>query len=309
MSRLAILCPGQGAQYPLMFELARQDEQARSLLQEWDLQQYLDLPLQEILADDKLIFQNTYAQPLIVAASLAAWSALKNKLPAPRLVMGYSVGELSAYAVAGSLSVNDALALATVRAKLMDNARAQTGAQHMLSVGGLAFGSLAETLQRHGLYVAIIVGDASFIIGGLTASIMQAIPDFHELGAETSLIPVEIASHTPLMQAAVPGFQKELEARVFGDPGIPVMSGIGAELTFRQDAAKTQLLRQLTETIRWADCMDSCAEQGITVALELGPGAALSSMLQKRHPGIACRSVRDFRSLAGLLAWVDRFYP
>jgi [acyl-carrier-protein] S-malonyltransferase len=52
--------------------------------------------------------------------------------------------------------------------------------------------------------------------------------------------------------------------------------------------------------------MDACAEAGITVALELGPGAALSRMLQARHPGIACRSVADFRSLEGIRGWLRR---
>ena len=52
--------------------------------------------------------------------------------------------------------------------------------------------------------------------------------------------------------------------------------------------------------------MDAAAEAGITVALELGPGAALARMLQARHPHIACRSVADFRSLDGIVAWLGR---
>jgi [acyl-carrier-protein] S-malonyltransferase len=66
------------------------------------------------------------------------------------------------------------------------------------------------------------------------------------------------------------------------------------------------LSRQIAEPIRWKDCMDACAEAGATVALELGPGAALSRMLQARHPGIACRAVSEFRSLGGVRAWLER---
>ena len=63
---------------------------------------------------------------------------------------------------------------------------------------------------------------------------------------------------------------------------------------------------QLAEPIRWKDCMDACSEFGATVALELGPGAALSRMLQARHPHIACRSVSEFRSLDGVRSWLNR---
>ncbi|MFL6707715.1 MAG: malonyl CoA-ACP transacylase, partial [Massilia sp.] len=80
-------------------------------------------------------------------------------------------------------------------------------------------------------------------------------------------------------------------------------SGVDAVTTL--DAADA-LSRQLAETIRWADCMDAAAEAGITVALELGPGAALSKMLQGRHGQIACRSVAEFRSLDGIIGWLER---
>jgi [acyl-carrier-protein] S-malonyltransferase len=85
-----------------------------------------------------------------------------------------------------------------------------------------------------------------------------------------------------------------------------VLSGITAEPITRADKAIAHLSRQIAETIVWKDCMDACAEAGVTVALELGPGAALSRMLQARHPQIACRSVADFRSLDGVRNWLVR---
>ena len=307
MPRLAILCPGQGAQNADMFELACQDTDTREQFEQWDLPQYLGMPLAQILASRELIFRNRYAQVLLVAAAMAAWSSARKFLPAPALVMGYSIGELSAYAIAGSLTADDALSLAATRAQLMDQARSLTPDQGMASVTGLAHESLAAVLQQYGLHVAIAVGESSFIVGGLAAAITAALPDITGRGGEVSAIPVEIASHTPLMQAAVTGFQQALEASAFQAPRMAVMSGVNAELILRQDAALTHLSRQLTETIRWSDCMDACVEQGVSVALELGPGAALSRMLQKRHPDVICRSLQDFRSLAGLQAWVDRY--
>ena len=80
----------------------------------------------------------------------------------------------------------------------------------------------------------------------------------------------------------------------------------GAVDVLRKARAVETLSRQLSETIVWSDCMDAAAEAGMTVALELGPGAALARMLQARHPHIACRSVADFRSLDGIVAWLGR---
>jgi [acyl-carrier-protein] S-malonyltransferase len=74
----------------------------------------------------------------------------------------------------------------------------------------------------------------------------------------------------------------------------------------RPEIAIDRLARQLASTIDWAACMDAASEARITVALELGPGAALSRMLRERHPHIACRSVADFHTLDGIVKWVTR---
>jgi [acyl-carrier-protein] S-malonyltransferase len=72
------------------------------------------------------------------------------------------------------------------------------------------------------------------------------------------------------------------------------------------DQAIAHLARQLAEPIMWMDCMDAFAEQGITAALELGPGSALSRMLAARHGHIECRSAADFRTLDGIKRWLER---
>jgi [acyl-carrier-protein] S-malonyltransferase len=101
-------------------------------------------------------------------------------------------------------------------------------------------------------------------------------------------------------------FADALDRAQFHLQTCPVLCGIGAEAVSGKARAIDTLSRQLRETIVWSDCMDAAAEAGITVALELGPGAALARMLQVRHPQIACRSVADFRSLDGIVSWLDR---
>jgi [acyl-carrier-protein] S-malonyltransferase len=296
MSRLLLLCPGQGGQHPGMFDLARADPGAAALLAE------LALPRRS----EAGLFDNRSAQPAIVAATVTMWEALRRHAPAPALVAGYSVGELSAYAVAGALDAKEAVRLAHQRAALMDAAAQATPGQCLAAVSGLPLTRLRQMLARAGFEVAIVTGDDSAIAGGLA----QALPALElavtAAGARLQRLPVTVASHTPLMAAAVAPFAALLDAASFQAQACPVLSGVGAERVSGKTDAVAALSRQLAQPIVWSECMDAAAEAGIDVALELGPGAALSRMLQARHPGIACRSVADFRSIDGIAAWLAR---
>ena len=299
--RLVILCPGQGAQHGAMFDMARTDPGACRLLDEW----FADSALAATL-DDAARFSNRVAQPSIVAATLATWAALGPSMPAPALVAGYSIGELSAYGVAGALDPVDAVKLALQRARLMDACLAEGAPQAMVALSGLPRVEVDALLARTGFHPAIVTGDDSLVAGGPSAQQEALAQAALATGGKPTILPVAVASHTPLMQGAVAPFAALLREARWRMPAFPVLSGISAEPV--HDAAKAieHLPRQIAEPILWRECMDALAEAGATVALELGPGAALSRMLQARHPEIACRSVSEFRSLDGVRSWLDR---
>lgn len=303
-SRLLILCPGQGGQHPAMYELARSDARAAALLDS------LALPT------DGDIFSNQRAQPAIVAAGLAMWEALRAHCPVPALVAGYSIGELTAYGVAGALDTSQALVLARRRAELMD--ACVRDLQAMVAINGLSARALAPMLTPHGFELAIETGEDSVIAGGPAAAapaLMQAVAN---AGGRTQHLPVAVASHTSAMADAVAPFAQALRGAEWQAGKAPVLGGIdaapvrvpralaGDEVGKKADDAIAHLSRQLAEPIRWMDCMDAMSEQGITAALELGPGGALSRMLSARHAHIECRSTADFRSLDGIKRWLER---
>lgn len=304
--RLAILCSGQGGQHAAMFDLPRSDPATAELLQQWLPDTALGQPLQQILADDALLFSNRLAQPLIVAATAAVWSALQPLLPPPALVAGYSVGEIAAYHVAGAISAPQAIRLATSRAALMDACLQLASPQILFAVSGIAVSTLAALLTPYRLYVAIETETDSCIAGGLARDMPVVAGEIERLGGRIRVLPVTVASHTPLMDDAVQPFAQQLRQQLSIDLPVPVLSGLSGQVLIKKEAAITVLSQQLAQTIHWSDCMDACAEQGITAALELGPGAALSRMLQARHPHIACRSVSEFRSLQGVRGWLQR---
>jgi len=295
-ARLLLLCPGQGDQHPDMFKLARTSATASALADR--LLNGADL--------DGDIYANRIAQPLIVAATLSMWEAIRDVAPPPALVAGYSIGELSAHGVAGAITPEQAVALAARRAQLMDDCQHAAPGQALLTITGLPLASASTLAATHGYHVSIETGEDTCIAGGPAAQAAQLQQAIEAVGARSKRLPVEVASHTSYMQSAVEPFAQALNATPFQPPQAPVLAGIDAAAVSDKARAVDTLSRQLSEKIRWLSCMDAAAEAGVTVALELGPGAALSRMLQNRHPHIATRSVADFRTLDGIRKWLER---
>jgi [acyl-carrier-protein] S-malonyltransferase len=295
-ARLLLLCPGQGDQHADMFYLARTSPAASVLADR----------LAVTLPADGDIFSNRVAQPLIVAATLCMWEAIRNFAPQPALLAGYSIGELSAHGVSGAIAPEQAVALAARRAQLMDGCQRASPGQALLTISGLPLTSASKLAAQHGYHVSIETGEDTCIAGGPAAQADPLQQAIEAAGARSKQLPVEVASHTRYMQSAVAPFADALRATAFQPMQAPVLAGVDAAPVSDKARAVETLSRQLAEKIRWLACMDAAAEAGITIALELGPGAALSRMLQNRHPQINTRSVADFRTLDGISKWLER---
>jgi [acyl-carrier-protein] S-malonyltransferase len=304
--RLAILCPGQGSQSAAMFDLLAGDPAAAARVDAWlrDAEGPVSQsPLKELLAHPSAMFDNRSAQPLVVAATLAVWTLLAERLPAPSLVAGYSVGEISAYAVAGALPLDQAVAIAAQRAAIMSEAAFRSGEQGMGAVSGIAFEAARDLVARAGCEAAIDTPGA-LIAGGLRENLDRLAKLAPQSGATYKPLPITVASHTSLLAAAVDPLRTLIQAHAVS-PTLPLLAGVTGAAVHDGLEAADLLARQTANTIRWTDCLDAMLEARIDVALELGPGNALSRMLRERHPQIACRSVADFRSVKGIVSWVE----
>jgi len=309
MSKFALLCPGQGGQDRHMFAFANSNLSVAALLDQFDSSQYFGMPLTALLASPTRMFENQFAQALIVAATLANWLTLREDLPPADMIAGYSVGEVSAHAISGELDVAQAVQLASVRANAMQACIEPHAAHAMLSVSGLPLALLQEICFSHHVHIAIVTGETNAIVAGLRDDILlaeEALQKMFFAPLHLSLLPVHIASHTPFMAHALPLLKQALDEVPFQAMTAPVLAGANAMKNANSAESKQSLLAQMTQTIRWHECMDALDEAGIDVVLELGPGSALSRMLQSRHPHIACRSVADFRSSSAVAEWVNR---
>lgn len=318
--RFALLCPGQGAQHPAMFDLAKSHVSTNEwLINEWlpnvantlganTSDQGDGISLAQILADPHKLFANQYAQVLIVAASLANWHALQAVLPTPSLVAGYSIGELTAHTVAGRFTMNDAIDLANTRAAAMQTCVDPHQPQGMLALhfmAGATVSSITPLLAAAGLHLAIVNADQRCLIGGHVADLERALPQLQTL-AHCTRLPVHIASHTLWMQAAQPILASALQQANWQTSMCPVLAGVDGSRVTTTAQSQQSLLAQLCAPVRWDLCMEQIAEAGIDYALELGPGNALSTMLNEHQPQIACRSVHDFRSVDGIARWLQQ---
>lgn len=300
---LGILCPGQGAQHPRMLAPLAGDAAAEAVLA--SAAAVLGRAPAEMLRerpDD--IFRNALAQPLLCAVELATWAALRTRLPTPRACAGYSVGELAAYACAGALDADELLRLAVRRAELMDLACAEPSG--LVAVRGLTQRPLAALCAAHGVTIAIVNDVDRCVVGGRRAELDAFTVAARAAGAALTPLSVSVASHTPLLQPAAEAFAATLAASGLRAPLLPVLAGLDGAPVYDRARAVDTLARQIAHTVDWAACLDGLVEAGCRVLLELGPGSGLARMARERHPELAVRAVDEFRSLDGVVAWVER---
>jgi [acyl-carrier-protein] S-malonyltransferase len=306
---IAILCSGQGAQDAAMFDLladapaaAPVFEAAKAVLGGADPR---DLVRQQSSA---AIHADRLGQILCCTQTLAAWAVIGELVARPVLVAGYSIGELGAWGVAGLFDAAALLGLAAQRATAMDEAT--TAPSGLAAVRGLTRARLEPICRAHGCFIAIINGPDQMLVGGTRAALAPLLQDCTAAGAErTTLLPVAVASHTPLLAAASDRFARVLDAAPTSaalPSGVRLLSGIDAAPVLDIAAGKAKLARQIQQTVDWAACMDACQAAGIGKVIELGPGSALCRIARDALPGVDAHSVFDFHALAGFVAWVKR---
>ncbi|MEO8935967.1 MAG: acyltransferase domain-containing protein [Burkholderiaceae bacterium] len=301
---LAVLCSGQGGQHAGMFDLVECDGSAGPLIARANECARFDVVAAVRTTQAPSMFDNAIAQPLICAYQGIVWSLLATAGVSTTYTAGYSVGELTSHAVAGRLSWTDTIALARERAAAMSTAAGPDDG--LVAIRGLTRVAVDGLLTGLRAFVAIVNGDDQFIVGGTGEALAALTAAAVSRGAVVQRLPVGIAAHTPLLDAAVVPFREALVKRDWTASIVPAIAGIDGSLVRDASTAIDRLSRQVAETIRWTDCMNTLVERGVTVCLELGPGAALSRMMVERHREVASRSVGEFRSLAAVVEWVAR---
>ena len=302
----ALVFSGQASQHPMMLPWLDTDPMAADALHAMGL--CLGANWRTAIQDEGYRSNNAFAQVLITGTSLAAWAAIKDKLPqAPAVVAGYSVGELSAFACAGVFSTDQAIALAAQRAALMDQAVSglHTG---LLAVSGISEGRVLAASAGLGLECAILVNPSQAVFAGTDEALSQATLALVAVGAVCKRLDVRVASHSSWMAQAAHAFSDVLCALPFAAPSCPIATNAHGVLSRQPAVLRQALSQQLASTVQWSSCMEALAERQVSCVLEIGAGSALARMWNERYPDIPARSLDEFQEPKGAAQWVGRHF-
>lgn len=312
----AFIFPGQGSQAVGMGrDLAAAFTAAREVFQEVDdtLGQKLSRLMFEGPAEDLILTENT--QPALMAHSLAVLRVLEKEggftlRQKAVVVAGHSLGEYTALAAAGSFSIADAARLLKLRGQTMQKAvPAGEGAMAALlgadmaqaeeicaeaaavpKVDGEGDGRVesGRDAVRQVVEVANDNGAGQIVISGHREAIERAVEIAATKGVRRAmLLPVSAPFHCSLLAPAADAMAEALANTPPGPPSVPLIANVSAAKATDPVEIRDLLVRQVTATVRWRECVNAMVELGVDSFVELGAGKVLSGLIRRIAPDAA----------------------
>ncbi|GAC1606517.1 MAG: ACP S-malonyltransferase [Pseudarthrobacter sp.] len=299
---LAIVCPGQGSQTPGFLapwlELPSVAGQLASLSEIAGI----DLTAHGTTSDEETIKDTAVAQPLIVAAGLVAAKSLFDvELGSlPVILAGHSVGEITASALAGVLTEQEAMTFVRERANSMAAAAAVTPTGMSAVVGGDPAEVLAA-IESSGAAPANVNGAGQTVAAG-TFEQLKALAD--NPPAKARVIPLKVAGafHTSHMSPAVSALETLKPHLKPQKPQVPLLSNFDGREVIDGGAAVESLIAQVSRPVRWDLCMETLMQRGVTGLIELAPAGTLAGLAKRGMPGVKTVAVKTPDDLTAALA-------
>ena len=300
VKKIALLFAGQGAQSVGMGrDLAKQFPTAADLFQKAD--DVLGRKLSEIAWHGPIeeLTKTSNCQPALFVHGLACLSVLRELAGDFPIggAAGLSLGEMTAHAAADTFDFATGLKLVQRRGELMDEACAATNGA-MAAMIGADESTVRALAADTDVDVANINSPGQIVISGDKAKIEIAIGLAKEHGIRrATLLTVAGAYHSRLMESAYQKLGAVLLHVPVKPPRFPVISNVtGAEVTTPIEIRRT-LQDQVTDTVRWLDCMERLAGLGCDFFIELGPGGVLAGLLRRTRKDVDVTSVSDSASV------------
>ncbi|MDH3663467.1 MAG: ACP S-malonyltransferase [Alphaproteobacteria bacterium] len=297
----AFLFPGQGSQAVGMGRsLYESEPTAKNVFEEVDeaLGEALSTVIFEGPEETLRLTEN--AQPALMATSLAAVRALEARSGRAlggegAFVAGHSLGEYSALAAAGAISIGDAARLLRLRGRSMQTA-VPVGEGAMAAVLGLDLADVeAVAAEAAGDQVCDVANDnapGQVVVSGDKAAVERAVEIAKAKGAKRSLLlPVSAPFHCRLMAPAADAVGAALEEIAFQRPALPVITNVSAAPESDPDALKRALVEQVTARVRWRESVLALAGQGVDRLLELGSGKVLTGLAKRIDRSLSASAI------------------
>ncbi len=297
---VAFTFPGQGSQAVGMGkDLADAFPASRAVFEEVDeaLGEKLSALIWE--GDEETLTLTANAQPALMAVSIAALRALESRgfsLPDKvAYVAGHSLGEYSALAAAGSLSLSDAARLLRLRGNAMQHA-VPVGEGAMAAILGLDAAAVEEACREAAATAACQIandnGGGQLVVSGAKEGVEAAARICIDIGAKRAImLPVSAPFHSALMAPAAEKMRAALAEVALRAPAVPVVSNVAvAPLTDPAEIA-ARLVEQVTGRVRWRETVEFFAANGVTTLVELGAGKVLTGLARRIDKELAAQAV------------------
>lgn len=296
MKKVSLLFPGQGSQYVGMAkDICEQYSSAKKIFEEANDILKFDLTKLCFQGDIQELTKTENAQPALLTASYATFKVFLEEMDYfPTYLAGHSLGEYSALTCSGAINFADALQIVRKRGELMSQAKSGAmAAVTKLNQYAIEYIINQAVEDGHTISVSNYNSPEQIVISGTEDSLNYVSDLLKEKGANVIPLKVSGAFHSPLMSDAAIELEKELKNYQFNDMKWPVISNVTA-LPYASNEIIPLLKEQLVKPVQWAQSMNFLRENGIQIAVELGPGSVLKNLMKKNQKYIFTYSYENY---------------
>ena len=304
MSLNCCVFAGQGAQFPGMGKDFADDSEIAALFSRAN--EVLGFDVAKICFEGPAeeLTKSNVCQPAIFVTSVAAYRAYMKRRPEAAFAMsaGLSLGEWTALHVAGVLDFDSTLKVLEARGRFMQEA-CEERPSGMVSVMNATPEQLQTLCDHHGLTQANLNSATQVVLSGAKDGVAAAAAEAGEMKLRAIVLQVAGAFHSPFMASAREKLGAVLEGIAFNAPRMPVLANVTGKPHSSDPAEiKAVMLRQVTESVHWCDCITTAINAGCNTFTEFGPGKVLSGLIRRIDKSVITKNVQDIPTLDAALA-------